>query len=286
MPNYVVNKIQLKGETEDFEAVMTLLRGKTNEDAIDFNNIIPMPPSMNLVAGGYDTWYVAAYLQSLPAAERSTLKDKLLKTETYLGFDKSYYHKYEDAFIKPIPSNTLRSMQERFQADYQAIHPSSIEDVGKTYIDNILQYGSDTWYDWCCEHWGTKWGAMDSYIAETEFGYNTAWSAALSITHKLSELFPNVVFSHEWADEDIGNNCGRIQFQNGEEIEVYLPEGKEAGLFACGMWDYDPSDFGIETNGDKPKLDDLIASADNKAMDSNETQREAIVAIPITEWTK
>jgi len=164
------------------------------------------------------------------------------------SFYKSYYHKYEDAFIKSIPSDTLRSMKERFQEEYQAIHPSSIEDVGKTHIDNILQHGSDTWYDWCCAHWGTKWGAMDSYIAGNEFGYNTAWSAALPITYKLSELFPNVVFSHEWADEDIGSNCGRIQFQNGKEIEAYLPKDKEAVLFGCRMWDYNPRNFGIEPN--------------------------------------
>ena len=261
MPNYVVNKIHLEGGADDLETITTLLKSKTNEGAVDFNNIIPMPPNLNIVAGGYDTWYVAAYVHTLSEEEKDALKEKLLAADTGYRFYKSYYHRYEDAFIKPIPPNTLRSMQERFQADYQAIHPASIEAVGKTYIDNILQYGSDTWYDWCCQYWGTKWGAMDSYIAETEFGYNTAWSAALPITHKLSELFPNVIFSHEWADGDIGSNCGRIQFQNGEEIEVYLPEGKEASLFACRMWNYDPSDLGIETNSDKPKLDELIAAA-------------------------
>ena len=110
MPNYVVNKIHLKGETNDFKTIMALLRSKTNEDAVDFNNIIPMPPSLNVVAGGYDTWYVATYLQSLSEAEKAILKEKLLNSETYLGFDKSYYHKYEDAFVKTIPPDKLPSI--------------------------------------------------------------------------------------------------------------------------------------------------------------------------------
>ena len=51
------------------------------------------------------------------------------------------------------------------------------------------------------------------------------------------------------ADEDIGENCGRKIYRNGECTEEYYPENqKEAIEFACRIWDYDPAELDLMLN--------------------------------------
>lgn len=57
------------------------------------------------------------------------------------------------------------------------------------------------WYDWCNEHWGTKWGDYETdYIEEMEtpnlraYRYTTAWSPMIPAIQKFSAKFPNLVF--------------------------------------------------------------------------------------------
>ncbi len=272
MPNYVINSVKMTGSQSEIAEICEMLtcRKFDSEEAIDFNNVVKMPESMNLVCGGSDKWYVAAYIQSLPEKDRLGLAQKLLID----GFLKNYYQKYSDAFTKKIPEDVLSRMQEKFREEYKDIQPSSVEEVGKTYIDNILNYGADTWYDWCSQNWGSKWGAMQSYINDDNFGFDTAWSAALPVTKKLSEMFPDVEFSHEYADEDIGSNCGRFKFKSGEITEQYLPEGDEAVLYACDMWGYDPEEYGVCS--DEMDIDTVIqdATAQSELVNDNNTSKE------------
>ena len=59
---------------------------------------------------------------------------------------------------------------------------------------------------------------------------------------------------HEWADENIGQNCGRHCYQGGERTEEYYPESeKEAVEFACRIWDHDPLDLDLCLNADGTK---------------------------------
>ena len=245
MPNYVTNTITLKGKQSDIDSICELLKNKNpdRDEEIDFNNVVPMPNTMNIAASSNARWYIASYVKTLSDVERLSLIQELCKYSD--GFYESYAHKYQDAFTGDIPDDTLNRMQKTFQEEYSAINPNSIEEVGKTYIDNILNYGADTWYDWSCNNWGTKWGAMDSCISDNSIAFDTAWSAALPITKKLSEIFPDVRFSHEWADEDIGRNCGRYVYKGGVAISEYLPEGEEAIAFACYKWGYDEEEYGI-----------------------------------------
>lgn len=67
-------------------------------------------------------------------------------------------------------------------------------------------------------------------------------------------MFPDIRLEHEWADEDIGQNCGRRSYQNGERIEEYFPESEaEAVEFACKLWDYDPLDLDLCLNSEETK---------------------------------
>ncbi len=66
---------------------------------------------------------------------------------------------------------------------------------------------------------------------------------------KLAEMFPDVEIEHEWADEYIGDNCGRYRYQNGVRIEEWLPETeREAIDFGCELMGLNPLDYGIAPN--------------------------------------
>lgn len=63
---------------------------------------------------------------------------------------------------------------------------------------------------------------------------------------KLAVLFPKVELEHEWADEDIGRNCGRYRYQNGERVEEWFPETeREAVVFACSVMGAAPEEWGL-----------------------------------------
>lgn len=57
-------------------------------------------------------------------------------------------------------------------------------------------------YDWCCCNWGTKWGICRASIRkETDkmivYDYDTAWSPAIPVMMKMSELFPKLTFEFD-----------------------------------------------------------------------------------------
>ena len=249
MPNYVINNIYLKGPGEDIDKLIALL-GKNSEDpeeVIDFNNIIKMPVTMNVVEGSMAENFIAAYLKTLSGKEQLEIADKLKSTP--LRYGGNFLNKYSKAFTKNPSQEDNKTLMRSFSNDFKILKPSSIEEVGKIYIDNIINYGSDTWYDWSVKNWGTKWNAFDSEIENNILSFRTAWSASLPITEKLSKMFPNISFCHEFADEDMGRNCGRVDFEKGDAVSEYFPEGEEALRFACKLWNCDVTDYGLLPDG-------------------------------------
>jgi hypothetical protein len=92
----------------------------------------------------------------------------------------------------------------------------------------IAKYGTDNWYDWALNNWGTKWGAYDATewdVTEGENGnatasisYNTAWSPATAFYINASEKFPTLAFDTQYADEGGGFVC-ETSYENGEVTE-------------------------------------------------------------------
>ncbi len=110
------------------------------------------------------------------------------------------------------------------------------------------------WYDWCVENWGTKWEVSESYEDDCGFiCFDTAWSTPATAILSLSEQYDDLSFEVEYADEDLGNNCGRYIFKSGEEFE-YEPYGiKEA----CDLWGYDLSEIAPDIYRDE-QIDKII----------------------------
>ena len=63
------------------------------------------------------------------------------------------------------------------------------------------KYGSDNWYDWANEHWGTKWDVEDSDITDDHedgivtYSFETAWGPPEPIFNMLSGKYPDVHIS-------------------------------------------------------------------------------------------
>jgi len=73
-------------------------------------------------------------------------------------------------------------------------------------------------YEWCTEHWGTKWNAYDIGFDYNSVYFQTAWSTPLPIWQELSKRFPDLRLEVEYADEDRGSNCGRLAYMNGKQV--------------------------------------------------------------------
>lgn len=82
------------------------------------------------------------------------------------------------------------------------------------------------WYDWSIANWGTKW---NTYECEREsyatFTFETAWSGILNMIQRMSAGCPGIQIRYEYADEDIGYNCGEYTLLDGEIIHENTPEG-------------------------------------------------------------
>jgi hypothetical protein len=94
------------------------------------------------------------------------------------------------------------------------------------YASNEAKYGFESWYDWACEKWNTKWnaGEIDLDLTSTKlvssafYIFQTAWDAPLPVIEKMSKDFPRLHFSLT-ADEESGEYYYEKNFFGGEEIE-------------------------------------------------------------------
>lgn len=107
------------------------------------------------------------------------------------------------------------------------------------------KYGDLNWYDWSIQNWGTKWNAHDTAIdgitefsdstAEFRFTFYTAWSCPEQIYSEIAKIYPNLEFDVEFADEDIGSNCGSLIISDGG-LSIDYNNDQE---FAKDVWGYD-----------------------------------------------
>lgn len=176
---------------------------KYGPGSIDFNKIIPLPAALNIESGTRTEKGLRAY--------QEYLKEEISEQE--------FINRRSDI--------------------------SSEEwELGKQAYANLVNYGAPTWYEWSVRHWGSKWNAygMVCDAPENTLGFQTAWSPPHLILERLSKMYPSVTFTHEWADENIGANCGKRVYANGEILEEYIPKGVRAMEFAHSIWNYDPTD--------------------------------------------
>lgn len=230
MPNHVINEITLHGSDEEIQAVLKAVqKDSLGIGTIDFNKLLPMPPELNIEAG--------------------SRTDRGLK----------HYRDFVEVFTLGGTVNTekLASIPKKSEAAFlrqRSDIPPDEWELGKAAWNNNRRFGAPTWYEWCIGHWGTKWNAYGmekSAFSEDDrcIRFQTAQSAPHPILNELSKRFPDVEIEHQWADEDLGCNCGRRVYRSGGCIEAYYPEGNLVGVrFAADLWGLDLEAEGIVPN--------------------------------------
>lgn len=193
MPNYVTNVLKLECTDRRFDEVAEFLKGSFNIGEVDFNALIPMPEELNIESGSRGQEGLTAYIRYIDALNEGMPPEEVEELE--------------------------KSLKEKLGDEEKWI-------LGKQYFENKKNYGSTTWYDWCCKYWGTKWNAMDcEYDPKGHaFKFETAWSGVPALARLLSIRYPEISVTYSYADEAFGSNVGRYVFRNGAYEQVNVPD--------------------------------------------------------------
>ena len=248
MPNWVRNRVKIEG---NFNIIKERLCGEEdyegNYNEFDFNKIIPRPKTLNLTSGGNDIIAMQYAINKKTSQEKLEIEEllKTKKTSFYGNYYNKIYRKKEtekeiEETRSRFENKTLKGEETDFEIiDYKSLGVESFEDLGNLYLNNIIQYGCDSWYDWCIKNWGTKWNSSNACIVDDNtYEFETAWSTPYEVLVALSKQYPNSEISVDYADENIGNNCGSYVLKNGELIN----ESYGNYDFALEVWGYSEED--------------------------------------------
>lgn len=185
MPNHVTNLLTVDAGTP--EKSKELLDNLLDDDNnLDFEKLIPMPD-------GLRNFTPHSTIELIANAELDT----------------------------PLPDNPLLAALRQSNRENYANKEVSPEDriAIDQFKDNVKTCGYGYWYDWRIANWGTKWNSYDGErVNDNTIRFDTAWSIPMGIYEKLEEMYPDVKFNLQFADEDLGSNCGTIHFGNCTEF--------------------------------------------------------------------
>lgn len=207
MANHVVNIVSFEGDPAQIKQLLSEVQNdEFGPGSISFQKLIPMPPELDIESGSRTIQGIKAY------------RDFLSQRSTEIGAEDAYLRAHTDVD------------RETFQ-------------LGKKACSNTRKYGAPTWYEWRNEHWGTKWDAYGydegkDYSITGDLRFMTAWEEPRPILQKLSEQYPSIEITHQWANEDYSMSCGIAVYKAGirTEYDVIIDE-TQAVSFSEGLWD-------------------------------------------------
>lgn len=231
MPNHVHNILTVLGATAD--ECKKILKSIQNDEegggSISFQKIIPMPDSLNIESGSRTDQSLELLLTmknpDTPNYGLSKIEKKVFETTVERLNESRLFTKYNDHLEPGVVEQLLEN-------------GVTVTD-GEKALKNLLEYGAPDWYNWRLHVWGTKWDAYEFGDEHLDYVvFNTAWSTPLPVILEFSKKHPLQQFELQFADEDIGYNCGSLIIENGEVIEDNSPEEgtEEATEFASQLW--------------------------------------------------
>lgn len=195
MPNHVTQQLTIDGA--DAPEVIKCIAG--TESTFDFNKVIPMPEELNIKESSDGLMGLAAISG---------------RCDEYLSY-------------QSMKDKGIRTPAE-FAAYVERERPLAI-DLAQKYLSNQQKFGHATWYGWCNDNWGTKWKAYsvdepEFLLDRAAFRFNTAWSPAIPVIVRLSELFPSIELTLRYFDEG-WNFAGEAFFKAGRCVdECFAPD--------------------------------------------------------------
>ena len=139
--------------------------------------------------------------------EQEILALQILKNDLGIGDGK-----FDFNGIIPMPKEIKKGAEISIEDFVDGDEPEGYENVMGKYVPKdqkirkmlVIKYGSDNWYDWACDHWGTKWNAYDVEICQDEestlqVDFTTAWDSPREIVEKISDYCQRYNLSLDWS---------------------------------------------------------------------------------------
>lgn len=177
MPNHITNKVHAPKEV-----LATLLNA---EGRIDFNTIIPFSGTFNW--DGID------------------------------GLAETCAEAISGVPLNDHPLIAAMQRDSRARASIAGCSDEQFEQFVQM-LRNKRATGYFHTLDFAINKWGTKWNAYDQLVDLEQgiFQFDTAWSCPQPLIRELSAHHPEAEITLQFADEDIGSNCGTLVFKGGE----------------------------------------------------------------------
>lgn len=202
MPNWTENTLTLRGQPEVLQRVLDECCSEEHNGSLDFRKIIPFPD-------GFDP--------DLPAGSGDEAYDLYFGNTHGAFLNLSSYSWVREAGVTDLDGLRVlmakRYEESTLNAETRQKYPT-YQSLADAYKRNVDVSGCKTWYDWCSNHWGTKWNACEGNVdgtpadGEITMQFNTAWAEPLPVFEALREKYPMLdieyVTRHEGDDEITG----------------------------------------------------------------------------------
>lgn len=161
MPNHCNNYIRISGE--GLSKIYALFPKESKEDIDILDVCLPMPPELEVAAGG--SWEI-----------------EKAKVWLRLGKPEEFQFKIDKQDLSINTKGTYFSSDITIAEGFQRI------------LDNMENHGFADWYGWKIATWGSKWGHYDVNVSEKgdtafAFGAQSAWGPNLTGLEAISKKF-------------------------------------------------------------------------------------------------
>lgn len=282
MPNHITNEILVKGTRKSVAKAIKSMIGY--QGLIDFNSVLKMPKSLNIEASSLVEDFAAVLRNEVPrffpihhpevktAAEAMQVLKEKHKDSRFFNYERVLHQaRLFNSNIKNYGYPTWYGWSiANWGTKWNAYDQFCDLEAIRIMVDAV--YGRKK------KHEGKKFSAykkrvtkkriqreiFENYrndIVEVTVCFDTAWSAPHPVIRQFAARFPNVEVTHKYADEDIGSNCGVIEYYEGELFKEDIADNWSAmpkedrrkwTKFALEVkyGDVDPTEYGYDKNWD------------------------------------
>lgn len=105
----------------------------------------------------------------------------------------------------PCPKE-LQVTSGRFETNEDGSPSAKQLEMDAVYAKNTEKFDYPSWYEWCNDRWGSKWGACEVYadwrsVNELLVEFRSAWSPCTGLIRKISTMFPGLLFACTMTEE-------------------------------------------------------------------------------------
>ena len=178
MPNWCENEVTISGKASELVRFKEHVRGKSAHNqtvSFSFHEILPMPNDLRGT--------------SSPAS--------IVTKKQYDDWMKSAYEKRRQ-----------QELEVDYTVDMEIIDGRPITEAMSNRF--IKKYGSDNWYDWSVDNWGTKWDNNEDSVSFSEdsenlyYDFDTAWEPPQGIYNALAKEFPTLDITWQYEEPSMG----------------------------------------------------------------------------------